>query len=72
MSVTFTKKVHESRFERRGVMGRPPVKCINGVEGYWRERERESGRGMECSERESAGGGRGEARGISTINNSRQ
>ncbi len=35
----FTKRVYESTTERREVRGRPPVKWINKVEEYWRERE---------------------------------
>ncbi len=38
----FTKRVSESTTEGRGVRGRPPVKWINRMEEYWRERERES------------------------------
>ncbi len=34
-----TKKVNESTIEGRRVRGRPPVKWINRVEEYWRERE---------------------------------
>ncbi len=40
----FTKKVYESTIGGRGVRGRPPVKYINRVEEYWRERV--GGRGM--------------------------
>ncbi len=35
----FTKRVYESTTEGRGVRGRPPVKWINRVEEYWRERK---------------------------------
>ncbi len=35
----FTYRVYESMIEGRGVWGRPPVKWINKVEEYWRERE---------------------------------
>ncbi len=35
----FTKRVYESTTEGKGVRGRPPVKWINRVEEYWRERE---------------------------------
>ncbi len=48
----FTKRVYECTIEGRGVRGRPPVKWINRLEEYWRERERAGGRGMECTERE--------------------
>ncbi len=47
----FTKRVlFESTIEVRRVRGRPPVKWINRVEEYWRERV--GGRGLECDERE--------------------
>ncbi len=46
----FTKMVYESAVEVGGVRGRPPVKWINRVEEYWRERAGE--RGLECTERE--------------------
>ncbi len=46
----FTERVYESTIEGRGVRGKPPVKWINRVEEYWRERA--GGRGMECTERE--------------------
>ncbi len=46
----FTKRVYESTIEGRGVRGRPPVKWINRVEGYWRERA--GGRDLECAGRE--------------------
>ncbi len=45
----FTKRVYERTIDGRGVRGRPTVKWINRVEGYWRERA--GGRGMECAER---------------------
>ncbi len=46
----FTKKVqYESRIERRRERGKPPVKWINRVEEY--RRERVGGRGLECAER---------------------
>ncbi len=32
-------RVYESTTEGGGVRGRPPVKWINRVEEYWRERE---------------------------------
>ncbi len=35
----FTKRAYESTIEGRGVRGRPPVKWINRVEVYWREKE---------------------------------
>ncbi len=46
----FAKRVYESTIEERRIRGRPPVKWINRVEEYWRERA--VGRGMECAERE--------------------
>ena len=49
----FTKRGYESTTKGMGVRGRPPVKWINRVEEYWRERERVGGRGLECAERES-------------------
>ncbi len=33
----FTKSIHESTTEGRGVRGRPPEKWINRVEEYWRK-----------------------------------
>ncbi len=45
----FTKRVYESTTEGRGVRGRPPVKWINRVEEYWRERV--GGRGLEWAGR---------------------
>ncbi len=44
----FTERVYESRIEGTGVKGRPPVKWINRVEEYWRERL--DGQGLECAE----------------------
>ncbi len=46
----FTKSVYGSTIEGREVRERPPVKWINRVEEYWRERV--GGRGLECAERE--------------------
>ncbi len=44
----FTKRIYESTIDGRGVRGWPPVKWINRVEEYWRERA--GGRGVECTE----------------------
>ncbi len=44
-----TKRVYESMIEGKGVRGRPPVKWINRVEEYWRERG--GGRSLEYAER---------------------
>ncbi len=44
----FSKRVYESTIEGRGARERPPVKWINRVEEYWRERA--GRRGMECAE----------------------
>jgi len=35
----FVKRVYKSEIEGQSIRGRPPVKWINRVDKYWRERD---------------------------------
>lgn len=45
----FVKSLYDGRNEVGGVTGRPPVKCINRVSGYWSKRVGSTSR-IECAE----------------------